>query len=370
MSFITVIIIIFSVLGALDRIFGNRFGLGKEFERGFELFSAMALTMIGLIVIAPALGSWLKPVFEGFYTLLHIDPSVIPALLFANDMGGAALSTEIAKDALIGGYNAYVVSSMMGCVISFTIPFASGLVSPEQHREMFFGFLCGIITIPAGCLVAGFMCGIGFSQLVLTLLPLLIICAVIALGMWLVPNTCVNIFKVFGVIIKAFATVGLSLGIISFLTEKTIIVEFATLEEGARICVNACVTLSGAFPLMFVVGKLLKKPMAKLGGVLGVNSTSALAFVPTLVTNATTFGMMRDMDKKGVVLNSAFAVSAAFVFGCHLGFTMGLDKFFVAPMIVGKLISGISAVILAMLIYKPEKTEEKVNAPMENAEQA
>jgi len=29
---ITYIILIFSVLGALDKIFGNRFGLGAEFE--------------------------------------------------------------------------------------------------------------------------------------------------------------------------------------------------------------------------------------------------------------------------------------------------------------------------------------------------
>ena len=61
---------------------------------------------------------------------------------------------------------------------------------------------------------------------------------------------------------------------------------------------------------------------------------------------------MDKMDKKGIVLNSAFAVSAAFVFGSHLAFTMAFDPSFVLPMIVGKIISGIAAVILALLIYK------------------
>ncbi len=46
MNAITVVILIFSMLGALDRIFGNKFALGAEFERGFQLFGAMALSMI------------------------------------------------------------------------------------------------------------------------------------------------------------------------------------------------------------------------------------------------------------------------------------------------------------------------------------
>lgn len=352
MSAISIVILAFSLLGALDRICGNKLGLGKEFERGFELFAAMAQTMIGLIIIAPAVGVWLKPLLDGFYEMLHIDPSVIPALVLANDMGGASLAVEIAKDPAIGGFNAYVVSSMMGCVISFTIPFASGIVSSDRHRELFFGFLCGIVTIPLGCIVGGFLCGLTVGQIFLTLLPMILIAAVIAVGLVFAPDLCVKIFRVFGTFMKIVATAGLAMGIFTFLTGKVICADFDTLEEGARICVNACVTLSGAFPMMYLVGKLLKRPVGAFGNALGINSTSALAFIPTLVTNATTFGMMRDMDKKGIVLNAAFTVSAAFVFGGHLGFTMGMDSAYVVPVVVGKLISGVAAVVLAMAVYK------------------
>jgi ethanolamine transporter len=61
---------------------------------------------------------------------------------------------------------------------------------------------------------------------------------------------------------------------------------------------------------------------------------------------------MEKMDKKGVALNSALAVSASFVFGSHLAFTMAFDGTYVTPMIVGKLISGICAVVLAFVLYK------------------
>ena len=133
MSLLTITILIFSVLGAIDLILGNRFGLGKEFEKAFMLLGTMALSMIGMIVISPVIATAMSPVSDFLSSVLHIDPSIIPASLFANDMGGAPLSVEMAKNTGIGLYNALVVSSMMGCTISFTIPFTLGIVNKKQQ---------------------------------------------------------------------------------------------------------------------------------------------------------------------------------------------------------------------------------------------
>ena len=133
---------------------------------------------------------------------------------------------------------------------------------------------------------------------------------------------------------------------------------FDTFENGAFICANACVTLSGALPFMFILSKLLDKPLNKLGNKIGINGISAVALLGNMVTNATTFGLMEKMDKKGTVLNSAFAVSAAFTFGGHLAFTMAFDETYVLPMIVGKLVSGVFALILAFLLYKEDKLQK------------
>ena len=46
----------------------------------------------------------------------------------------------------------------------------------------------------------------------------------------------------------------------------------------------------------------------------------------------------------------AFAVSAAFVFGDHLGFTAGNEPEMIFPVILGKLVAGITAVILAYIL--------------------
>lgn len=62
-------------------------------------------------------------------------------------------------------------------------------------------------------------------------------------------------------------------------------------------------------------------------------------------------GMMDKMDKKGVVMNSAFAVSGAFVVGSHLAFTLAFDGSYIMPVIIGKLVSGILAVVLSGIMY-------------------
>jgi glycopeptide antibiotics resistance protein len=87
-------------------------------------------------------------------------------------MGGAQLARSVAVSEEIGNYNAFVVSSMMGLVISFTIPFALGVVKQTQRKELFFGLLCGIATIPFGCFAAGLVCGLDILTLLINLLPL------------------------------------------------------------------------------------------------------------------------------------------------------------------------------------------------------
>ena len=359
MEIIKIVIFIFSLLGMIDFLIGNKIGVGKEFSRAFSLFCPMALSMLGMLVIAPFIGAISTPLFDGFYRLFRLDPSILPASIFANDMGGMTLAQTVAKSTQIGDFNAFVVSSMMGCVISFTIPFSLGLVNKEQHKELFFGLLCGIATVPVGCFVAGLMCKIPPLPLLLNLLPLIFLGILVGAMLLLLPKICIKCFEIFGALMRVLGLVGLILAIFTFLTKIELSPHFDTFENAALVCANACVTLSGALPLMFLLTKLLGKPLDALGSKIGINSISALAFLGTLVTNASSFGVMEKMDKRGVVLNSAFAVSASFVFGSHLAFTMAYNADYVLPMTVAKLISGIAAVLLAFFLYKDNSNEKK-----------
>lgn len=358
---ISVVIFIFSLLGAIDYIIGNKIGIGKEFQRAFSMFGAMALTMLGMLVIVPAIGIWLTPALETFYAVFHIDPSVIPASLFANDMGGLVLAQTVAKSESVGNYSAFIISSMMGAVVSYTIPVSLSLVKQEQHKELFYGLLCGIATIPIGCFVGGLMCGLPAGTVFLTLLPLTILSGLVAMALVLIPSACIRFFSAFGFFVKLLGMIGLVCAVFTYLTKIEIHPHFDSLENAAFVCVSASVTLSGTLPMMFLVGKLLRRPLNTLGAKLNINAISTLALLGTLVSNTPTLGMMEQMDKKGVVLNAAFAVSAAFMLGAHLAFTMAIDSNYVPPMIVSKLISGLCALALALVLYKDSTKAETVS---------
>jgi hypothetical protein len=189
--------------------------------------------------------------------LFGIDPSVIPASLFANDMGGMSIALSICKSESIGGFNAFIVSSMLGCVISFTIPFSIGIVKREQHKELFFGLLCGIVTVPVGCFVAGLVCGLGAAALLLNLLPLVLISLILGALLIFLPRICMKCFAVFGAFMRVLGVVGLAVAIFTFLTKIQLSPYFDSLENAAFICVNACVTLSGMLPLMAIVALVI-----------------------------------------------------------------------------------------------------------------
>jgi len=352
MQYLTYFLLGFSILAALDRVFGSRLGLGKDFEKAFMLLGPMSLSMIGMIVISPLIAELMKPVSVFLTETFQIDASIIPASLFANDMGGAALSVEMASDGEIGMFNALVVSSMMGCTVSYTIPFALGVVDRQHHGELMLGLLCGIVTIPVGCFAGGLLCGLEIGVLIRNLIPLAVFSGVIALGLILMPSVCVKLFKWFGFFITGVITVGLSLGIIRFLTGYEVVKGLTPLEDGAGICLNAAVVLSGSFPLMGVIAKVLAKPLRRIGAKMGMNEYGVVGLVSSLASSSATFGMTDKMDKKGVVINSAFAVSGAFVVGSHLAFTMAFHSAYLLPVLAGKLLAGVLAVCLACPVFK------------------
>ena len=359
MDILYYVIAAFAILGGLDYILGSKFGIGKDFEKGIMLLGTMMLTMVGMITLSPLIGLALKPLAE-LMSGGSIDPSVLPAILLANDMGGAHLSVEIASNPLLGQFNAFVVSSMMGATISFTVPYALGVVGKERQPDMLFGLLCGIVTIPIGCLVGGIIMGIQFGALILNLLPLVVLSGIIAFGLIKFPKACVKIFGVFGTVIKVIVIIGLISAIFEKLTGIKLIPFTDELSAGTDIIINACCVMAGAFPLISIIAKLLRKPLLLLGGKLGMNEVSVVGLVSTLATNATTFAVMDRMDSRGAKVNSAFAVSAAFTFADHLAFTLAFiaelgDTVMprVLPAVIfGKLVSGICALIAAFIFIK------------------
>ena len=342
----------FAVLGALDRIFGNKFGLGNHFEEGILAMGSLALAMVGIIALSPVLAAVLKPVVVPVFSWLGADPAMFAGTILACDMGGGSLALELTTNhnaAMLGGI---INGSMLGATVVFTIPVALGILRPEDRPALAKGILAGVVTIPVGILAGGLVAGFDLLMILRNLIPIVLIAALIALGLWKAEKWMIRGFSAFGKGIIALITVGLVSAIVEELTGFVIIPGMAPIADGFMTVGEIAIVLAGAFPLVFVVTKLLKKPLMKAGNLLKINDTAAAGLVATLANSIATFGMVKDMDGRGKIVNIAFAVSAAFVFGDHLGFTAGFAPEMLPAMIVGKLAGGITAVFVALWLTK------------------
>ena len=343
------------VLGAIDRMLGNKFGLGKEFENGIMAIGPLALSMWGIICFAPVLADLLRPVIVPVFRLVGADPGMFPGCILACDMGGGSLAVELAEDPAIGYFGGTIVGAMLGATIVFTIPMALGVVSAEDRPYMAKGILAGIITIPVGSFVGGLVAGLNVQTVLVNLIPIVVFALLIALGLWKAEKVMIKGFSVFGHIVLIVITAGLASAIVESQTGIVIIPGLAPLSDGYTTVGSIAIVLAGAFPLIYVLTKVLKKPLLKMGRLLGMNEVAAAGMVASLANSIPVFGMVKDMDPRGKVINMAFAVSAAFVFGDHLGFTAGFAPELLTAMIVAKLTAGISAVAVAMLLTKRGK---------------
>ena len=216
------------------------------------------------------------------------------------------------------------------------------------------GVLCGIVTIPVGILVGGLVAGFPFGMILRNLVPIVLIGALIALGLWRAEGAMIKGFALFGKGVVAVITLGLAAAIAEELTGFQIIPGMAPISQGFETVGEITIVLAGAFPLVAVVTRWLKKPLLKLGRILGINDAAAGGLVASLANSIATFSVVKDMDRRGKVVNIAFAVSAAFVFGDHLGFAAGFAPQILPAMIAGKLAGGVSAVAVALWLTRKD----------------
>ena len=343
---------VFALLGGLDRILGGRFGLGSRFEEGILSMGSLALAMVGIVSLAPVLAGILKPIVVPVYRLLGADPAMFAGTVLACDMGGGPLARQLTADPQAADLGGVITGSMLGATVVFTIPVAMGILEEEDRPAMAKGILCGMVAIPFGILAGGLTAGYAFSMVLRNLVPIVLMALLIALGLWRAEKAMVAAFTAFGKIVVAVVTVGLSGAIIQALTGFAVIPGLAPISEGFETVGTIAIVLAGAFPLVYVLTKVLNKPLMALGKLLGINEPASAGLIASLANSIATFGMVKDMDDRGKVVNIAFAVPAAFVFGDHLGFTAGFAPELLPAMIVGKLVGGVFAVGFALLLTR------------------
>lgn len=353
------IITVFFFAGGIDYMFGSRFSLGEKFCEGIKTMGPLALGIIGIYTISPLLLKLIVPGVTAVYNIFHIDPSVLPSCIFPVDMGGYTISKSLLKNAAVGRFSGIIIASSLGTTIGFSIPIACGFAGNDDKRPLAKGIIIGTIATVPGCFFAGLMCGVGFSALLLNMVPLFIIIALLGAGLMLAPEGTFRGFAIFGWAIKALGVAGLMLQALYVLLGIRLFKDIVPFGDAAFIVARIALILAGAYPMMEIINRVLRRHFEKIGSALGVNSESVGVMVGNLATNLLVFGMMKKMNEKGKVMCTALAVSAAFVFGGQFAYVASVEPVMAAPFFLSKFASGaISIVLCAMPAFLPKITKK------------
>ncbi|MCL2665625.1 MAG: ethanolamine utilization protein EutH, partial [Defluviitaleaceae bacterium] len=356
-SVIMSIIVIFMLIGLIDKLRGNKHGYGERFDAGFQAMGDLALAVIGIIAVSPVLLLLLTPVVSPLYTLIGASPAMFPGSLLALDMGGYAMATQMAGDnAAVGNYAGIIVASMMGITLCFTIPYAPTVLKKDDHPIFAMGVLIGIVTLPVGCLVGGLAMAftstpMPFAELLINTLPVIALSVIICAGLLWKQKTMLKIFSAFGKGVSIVATTSLGIAVFQYLTGIRLPLFYLMVEENEALgmvplefaiwLVGAiAIVLAGAFPMILFLNRRLGKLMDKFGSKAGVGKEASTGLLTQLASSIPVWSVVSDMDKRGKLLNVVFAVSGSFVLGDVLAFTGGVNPEMVFPVIAAKLTGG------------------------------
>lgn len=339
------------ILGSLDKIIGNKFGLGEKLDEGFKAMGPLALGMIGIICLTPVISKVLGQVIIPLFTEIGADPAMFGAIL-ANDMGGYPLAMELAQNEQAGLLSGIIVSSMLGCTLVFTIPVGLSLIEKEDQPFFSKGLLIGLISIPFGTVIGGLIAKFNLILILMNSIPVIIFSLILAIGLKIIPDKMIKGCLVFGQFITIIIYVGLAAAAFEFITGVVIIPSMTPIMDGMKIIASIGIVLLGTFPILSILVKILNKPLNNMGRVIGLDTISAAGIVFSLANSVPVFKMMKDMNKRGKIINTAWLVPAGASLGDHLGFTAGVRPDMITPLVLGKLSAGVIAVIFAIIMNK------------------
>lgn len=354
------IMLAFSIIGAIDKLLGNKYGLGIKFDEGFKAMGGLALTIIGIYSLSPIIAKLVVPILTPLASIMNTDPSVFISSILAVDLGAYNTSIEIAKNPLVGSFNGLILASMLGATISFTIPVALNIVSIKDYPYFIKGILSGIVTIPVGMLVSGVFMKVPLMDIIMNLIPVVIFAIPIAWGLVKQADLMIKLFNILGKLISIICTVGLILSMLEFSFNIVIIEGMLPFEEGVVIVAGICIILSGAYPLLYFLSNRMNKILKVINDKYDLDQYSVLGLISSLASCIPMLGVYENMNWKGKILNGAFAVSGAFTFGGQLGYISSVAPQYINPFIIGKLAAGLSALGVGILLIKLEKAKEEL----------
>lgn len=334
--------------GGADLLMDCRFHIGEKMKEGFGMAGRMMLSIAGIMSLAPFLAALLQPVLVPVFRVIGADPSVF-SILLGCDMGGYQLAMSLAESREVAHMVGLATASMLGGTLTFSIPVGQAMLEPQDMPYFSRGMLYGIAAIPFGSMLGGAWLRIPWKLILINHVPVILLSGVLILGFRFRPGRIVRAVERFGNMISKLGIVGIVVGSISYLTGIEILADFTPIMESMGVVCGMTVVLIGTLPVLELFIRFLEKPLNRIGGRFGLDAVSTSGIIFTMASGVPTFAMMRNMSHRGIVINAAWSVACAAIFGSQLSFVLGVEPEMIVPFLAAKLTAGILALAIAFL---------------------
>ncbi|SFI31761.1 ethanolamine utilization protein EutH [Aerobium aerolatum] len=394
-TYVIYIIMACAVAGAIASIRNAEEGLGKEFREGIYAIGPIFIPVAGIMASIPYLSEFVRVLVGPLFSAIGADPAIAATTIIAVDMGGYQLADALAQTR-DGWIMASVVGYMAGATIIFSIPVGLAMLQKSDHKYMALGIMSGILSVPIGVFITCALLaisgmdvrpaiatadpetmhaiGLGFGTIIINLLPLIVFCGAIALGLRFIPDAMITGFLWFGRIMYAGITLVLVFSIVEYFTGffsnviggwgfDPIIADEADQFRALEIAGYIGIMLAGAFPMVYLLTKYLAGPMEALGNRIGVEAQGAAGLLAACANILAMFRLIAGMRPKDKVLAIAFAVCAAFMFGDHLAFAANFQPTTILPLLLGKIGGGMAGFAIALWLSVPKAEQLAASEP-------
>ena len=198
MNFFILIMLFICLIGLLDKILNNRLGLVESFDKGINSMGSIAMSMIGFYCIAITLIQNNVDVITNTSKNSLLDPSIIIGSILAPDMGGFSIVSGLHNEAFLI-FSGVILTSTLGQTISFQLPIFLASLKKDDLHPFISGLVYGILSLPLVLIVVALYLNI--PNLLINLLPILVLCIVLVIGLYFSYEKTIVVLTLFGYII-------------------------------------------------------------------------------------------------------------------------------------------------------------------------
>lgn len=337
------------VIGAVDHLTGDRLKLGPEFRAAFSAIPELLLLMTGFMTLAPWIGDVIGPALSPFFVALGCDPSLLAGMILSSDGGAAVLAEQLALSPEAGLYNGMVVGSFLGCTVVCAIPLSLSSTHGESRKAAVDGLLIAFVILPLACVFTGLLCGFSLTLILSNTWPVLLMSLLLLLLFRFCGDKIVSLFAGISFAVRAIALAGFSLSVLQEAFGVTLLPGMAPLNEVFPVICRIGVFLAGILPFIALVRRVISVPLALAGKWLDIEPEAVMSLVLSAANSIPVLTTLEKLSLRGITLNTAFLTLASFAIGDHLAFALQYAPQTAVPLMLGKLLSGLAALGIAVL---------------------